>query len=402
LTFYQRTKLALTFRQLKYGFSLAFLPTQPILGDGTRLATFGLVKPIAFAEAVARKRWERHVFGSRNVISANGSILRIGQFGVGSIGIESIRLAASKPWAEVVGAVDVDPAKIGRSLAELTGLDELSDRYVYGSFRELWEKTDLQAILHTAGSSAETSINEIIPMARHGLTVASSCEQLLFPQLRAAEASNRLDSMCKAYGARVVGTGVNPGFVMDVLPICLSGITTNVQSVFAERVVNASTRRKPLQQKIGSGMRPEEFRQRFAAGAAGHAGFRESAALIAHCLGWTIDEMLETCEPVIAERPLVTAHFDVPPGMTCGLHQRVVVRSQGEQRIELDLKMYLDAEDPHDTVRIDGDPPVEALVKGGVAGDQATVAALVNSLPRLLRSSPGLHLMTDLPVPSWA
>ncbi len=336
------------------------------------------------------------------MISVNGSIVRIGQFGVGPIGIESIRLAASKPWAEVVGAVDVDPAKIGRNLAELTGLDELSDRYVYGSFRELWEETDPQAILHTAGSSAETSINEIIPMARHGLAVASSCEQLLFPQLRAAEASNRLDSTCREYGARVVGTGVNPGFVMDVLPVCLSGITTNVQSVFAERVVNASTRRKPLQQKIGSGMHPEEFRQRFAAGAAGHAGFRESAALIAHCLGWPIDEMLETCEPVIADRPLVTAYFDVPPGMTCGLHQRVVVVSQGVQRIELDLKMYLDAEDPHDAVRIDGDPPVEALVKGGVAGDRATVAALVNALPRLLRSSPGLHLMTDLPVPSWA
>lgn len=336
------------------------------------------------------------------MININGSTVRIGQFGVGPIGLESIRLVAKKPWAQVVGAVDVDPEKIGRSLGELTGLEELKDRFVYGSFEELWEETEPQAILHTAGSSAETSISQIAPMARHGLAIASSCEQLLYPELRAPESSHRLDVLCKRHGARVVGAGVNPGFVMDVLPVCLSGVTTNVRGVFVERVVNASTRRGPLQRKIGSGMDPEEFRQLFAAGAAGHAGFRESAALIAHCLGWPIDEMVETCEPVIAKSVIVTEHFDVPPGKTCGLHQRVVVKSDGEQRIELDLKMYLDAEDPHDAVRVDGDPPIEAIVKGGVAGDQATVAAIVNSVPRLLRSSPGLLLMTDLPVPSWA
>lgn len=335
------------------------------------------------------------------MISINGSTVRIGQFGVGPIGLSAIRLAAKKSWAEVVGAVDIDPEKVGKSLGQLTGLTELNDRYVYGSFEELWGKTDPQAMLHTAGSNAETSIGEIAPMAQRGLAVASSCEQLLYPRLRAPDAAHRLDLLCRDCGAKVVGTGVNPGFVMDVLPVCLSGVTTNVSGVFAERVVNASTRRRPLQQKIGSGMDPEEFRQKFADGAAGHAGFRESAALIAHCFDWPIDKIAETCEPVVADRPIVTEYFDVPPGKTCGLHQRVTVVSNGVQRIELDLKMYLDAEDPHDAVRIDGEPPIEALVKGGVAGDEATVAALVNSVPRLLRSSPGLLLMTELPVPSW-
>lgn len=336
------------------------------------------------------------------MININGNSVRIGQFGVGPIGLESLRLAAKKNWAEVVGAVDVDPEKIGKDLGDLTGLRELKGRYVYGSFEELWEDADPHAILHTAGSDANTSIDQISPMAQRGLAVASSCEQLLYPELRAPEAANRLDDLCKDSGAKVVGTGVNPGFVMDVLPVCLSGVTTNVRGVFAERVVDASTRRQPLQKKIGSGMDPDEFRSRFSEGKAGHAGFRESAALIAHCLAWPIDEIIETCEPMIAEKPIMTEHFSVPQGKTCGLHQRVSVISDGEQKIELDLKMYLEAINPHDAVRIDGDPPIEAVVRGGVAGDQATVAALINSVPRLLRSSPGLLLMTDLPVPSWA
>jgi hypothetical protein len=336
------------------------------------------------------------------VINISNGRLRLGQFGVGPIGAESIRLAASKPWAKVVGAVDIDPTIIGRSLGELTGLADLNDCYVYGSFEELWEAQQPEAILHTAGSSAESSIHEIEPMAERGLAVASSCEQLLYPRLQAAESSLRLDALCRKMGARVVGTGVNPGFVMDVLPVCLSGVTSNVQSVYAERVVNASSRRMPLQRKIGSGMDPQEFRQRFSAGKAGHAGFRESAALIAYCLRWPIDEIIETCEPVVAEKNITTAYFDVPRGMTSGIHQRVRVISEGVERIALDLQMYLDAENPHDTVRIDGEPPIEVYVKGGVAGDQATVAALVNSLPRLLRSPPGLLLMSDLPLPSWA
>lgn len=336
------------------------------------------------------------------MINISNGRLRLGQFGVGPIGVESIRLAASKPWVKVVGAVDIDPNVIGRSLGELTGIPELDDCRVYSSFEELWEAQQPEAILHTAGSSAESSIHQIEPMARHGLAIASSCEQLLYPQLRAAESSQRLDALCREMGARVVGTGVNPGFVMDVLPVCLSGVTSNVQRVYAERVVNASTRRLPLQKKIGSGLDPEEFSRRFSDGQAGHAGFRESAALIAYCLRWPIDEINETCEPVVAQRNITTAYFDVPRGMTCGIHQRVTVISEGVARIELDLQMYLDAENPHDMVCIDGEPPIEVFVKGGVAGDQATVAALVNSLPRLLRSPPGLLLMSDLPLPSWA
>ncbi len=199
-------------------------------------------------------------------------------------------------------------------------------------------------------------------------------------------------------GARVVGTGVNPGFVMDLLPVCMTGVSREVRAIHIQRVVNASTRRAPLQRKIGSGLAPAEFRRLFKQGKAGHAGLKESLALIAHCLGWLPKNIVETGEPVLADHNIRTQFLEVKKGQTCGLHQYAEAKVNGKVCLTLDLKMYLDAENPHDAVQIEGEP----IIQGGVAGDQATVAALVNTAPRLLQATPGLRLMTDLSVPRLA
>jgi len=326
--------------------------------------------------------------------------IKVAQFGLGPIGIECLRLAAEKPWIEVVGGVDIVPEKQGKPLGDVTGLAQLKGS-VYASFAALSKDVRPDVVLHTACSNAHQSIEQIEPIAEQGASVVSSCEELLFPQLRAPAAAARLDELCRRTGARVLGTGVNPGFSMDVLPVCLTGVSRTVDSIYAERVVNASTRRMPLQKKIGSGLEPDEFRELFRQGRAGHAGFRESLALIAHALGWSIPEIEETCEPVIAHRDIETKYFQVRKGLTCGLHQRAQGKVDGRTRIVLDLKMYLDAENPHDLVKITGDPPLEVLAQGGIAGDQATVAAVVNAIPRVLKAPPGLLLMTDIGVPAF-
>ena len=197
----------------------------------------------------------------------------------------------------------------------------------------------------------------------------------------------------------MVGTGVNPGFVMDVLPLCLTGVSREVRAIHVQRVVNASTRREPLQRKIGSGLPPAEFERRLRDGKAGHAGLRDSLALLAHGLGWKISEVVETGEAVVAEHDIKTRFFGVKKGQTCGLHQRAEGKRNGRVSLTLDLKMYLDAKDPCDAIQIEGDPPLDVVVRGGVAGDQATVAALLNTARRLLQAPPGLRLMTELSLP---
>jgi 4-hydroxy-tetrahydrodipicolinate reductase len=323
--------------------------------------------------------------------------IRIAQFGLGPIGAETLRLAATKPWAEIVGGIDIDAHKTGKDLGDLIQTKALRGKLVYHSLKELMSFRKPDLIFHTAVSKFKDAYGQIEPMARMGVSVVSSCEELLFPQLREPQLAAKLDRICKKSGARVVGTGVNPGFVMDLLPLCMTGVSREVRAIHVQRVVNASTRRAPLQRKIGSGLAPEEFRRLFKAGKAGHAGLKESLALIAHCLGWKTGRIVEMGDAVIAECDIQTQHLEVKQGQTCGLHQRAEAKMNGKVCLTLDLKMYLDAPKPHDAIQIEGEPLLDLVINGGVAGDQATVAALVNSAPRLLQARPGLLLVTDLP-----
>ena len=330
------------------------------------------------------------------------SKIKIAQFGLGPIGVETIKLAATKPWAEIVGGIDIDPSKVGKTLSEVTGVSSLGNAKVYGSLDELLKVAKPDVIFHTAVSKIKDAVAQVEPMARAGISVVSSCEELLYPPLREPDLARKLDLVCKEHGARVLGTGVNPGFVMDVVPVCLTGVCREVREIHVQRVVNAATRRGPLQKKIGSGWAPAEFERLFALGKAGHAGLKDSAALIAHCLGWQLEDLTETCEAMVADHDIKTPHVEVKKGQCCGLHQRAEAKVKGKLCLTLDLRMYLDAPNPHDACQIVGEPGLNLMLQGGVAGDGATVASLVNAAPRILKASPGLLLMTNIGVPSYA
>jgi hypothetical protein len=328
--------------------------------------------------------------------------IKVAQFGLGPIGLETLKLAANKPWAKIVGGIDINPAFIGKPLAKITGDKKVGPAKVYRSLEELLQVAKPDVIFHTAVSKVSTAYPQIEPIVRRGISVVSSCEELLYPALREPKLAAQLDAACRAGGARVLGTGVNPGFVMDVLPVCLTGVCRDVQVVHVQRVVDATTRRGPLQRKIGSGWTPAEFEKRFKAGTAGHAGLKESAALIAHALGWKLDELVETGKAMVALQDIKTPHVTVAKGQCCGIHQVAVGRIKGKVKITLDIKMYLQAPNPHDSVQIVGEPAINNIITTGVAGDGATVASLVNAAPRVLKAPPGLLLMTDIGVPSFA
>ena len=324
--------------------------------------------------------------------------IKVAQFGLGPIGVETLKLAATKPWIEIVGGVDIDPRKVGSSLTAVTGIKGLDNRKVYSSFEELAKVEKPDVVLHTAVSRMKQAVPQLAPIAKAGVSVVSSCEELLFPQLKNPQLATELDDICKKHGARVLGTGVNPGFVMDTLAVCLTGVCRSVERIEVDRVVNASLRREPLQRKIGSGLQPDEFRRLFREEKMGHVGLVESLALIAHALGWKIGKINEVCEPMIAKKHIRTEYIEVNENLCCGIHHRAEAAA-GDKALVLDLKMYLDAEDPRDAVKIIGDPPINAVLHGGVHGDRATVAALVNAVPVILKAPAGLLLMTDIAVP---
>lgn len=327
--------------------------------------------------------------------------VKVAQFGLGPIGLETLKLAAATPGLEVVGAVDCAPTMAGRTLTELTGLGSLDGLSVARDLEELFRETPPELILHTASSRVQEALTQIRLALELGVSVVSSCEELVYPALKVPGLSKEIDALCRHTGARVVATGVNPGFAMDVLPLCLTGVCQQVERIRVERVVDAAKRRQSWQAKIGCGQAREELAEKLRLGRAGHAGLPESVALIAHALGWSLDDIQQEGEPVLATRPVCSEFFTVDRGEVCGIHQRVVGSSGGRIVVELDLRLALGADDPHDRIEIDGTPPVVVVVPGGIAGDAATVATLINAVPRLLAAAPGLHLATDLTLPRW-
>jgi 4-hydroxy-tetrahydrodipicolinate reductase len=215
--------------------------------------------------------------------------------------------------------------------------------------------------------------------------------------------ARKLDRRAKEADVTVLGAGVNPGFVMDVLPLVLTSPCQEVRSIAISRVVDTSTRRMQLQIKTGAGLSPTEFRFRVSDGSIGHVGLRESLFMIAETMGWSLDEVKESIEPIIATRRWETGAFIVEKGRVAGVRQTAVAMAGNREAIRLDLQMALGAEQPRDSIVIDGKPPINLTIAGGIQGDQATAAIMVNLIPAVVKARSGLLTMRDLPfIPWWS
>lgn len=318
--------------------------------------------------------------------------LRVAVVGLGPIGREICRVVADRRWADVVAAVDVDPELEGRRLAEVAGLDSEVGVEVTPSLRE-----DCDLVAHATVSDLEAVAHQIVPHLEQGRSVVSTCEELAFPL--DDRIARRLEEAGRTGGATVLGTGVNPGFLLDALPAVLTVSCQSVEHLSAGRVVDASRRRSSLQEKIGAGREVEEWRRRRDAGEIRHVGLPESARLLSAAVGW--DDLAfsdEVIEPVTAGRPVSTDHVEVAEGEAAGVRQLVTGSRAGREVLRLELAMYVGAEEPRDTVRVRGVPPVEMTIRDGVHGDRATAGVVANMMPRVAAARPGLITMAEPPL----
>lgn len=325
--------------------------------------------------------------------------IRVVQFGLGPIGQACVKVLMQKPAVELVGAIDIDPMKSGRDIGEVCGLKNPVGATVRSEAAAALAEWRPQVVVHTTSSFLDKIEDQLAQIIRSGCHIVSSSEELFFPVERDPEFCNRIDALAKQHNVAVVATGVNPGFTMDVLPLCLSGVCTNVKAIKISRIGDASNRRLPFQQKIGAGMTRAEFRKRLAAGGFGHIGLRESAQIVANTLGWKIESYKGTLQPVIAMRRVKTKYLTVEEGQVAGIHQALRCKIAGKDALVFDWKMFVGAKETYDGVEISGDPPINMRIHGGVFGDTGTIGALVNTVPKVLNAAPGLRTMTDLPVP---
>jgi|SRR5581483_2219542 len=327
--------------------------------------------------------------------------VRVIHVGLGPVGAAIARQVAARPGLASVAAVDVDPGKAGRDLAELTGAPAPAGIVVSGDLARTLKKARADVAVLSTGSSLEAVLPQIEAILEAGTSIVSTCEELSYPGYAHLRIARRIHARAKRRRAAVLAAGVNPGFAMDALPIALTAVCGRVDRIRVNRVQDASLRRLPFQQKIGAGLAPEEFRKRAEERAVGHVGFTESVAMIADALGWRLDRITDRVQPRIADAPVSSGLLAVAAGEVCGIVQDAAGFRNGEPVIALHMEAYLGAPASYDEVRIDGTPPVAMRIEGGIHGDLATASIVVNSIPKVLAAPPGLHTMRDLPLPSF-
>jgi hypothetical protein len=327
--------------------------------------------------------------------------IRVVHFGLGPIGAAIAQAVASRPGFKIVGGIDSDPAKAGRDLGDVADLrgGRIGVKVEPDASRLKKMKPDV--VVLCTNSSMKAVMPQLESILKAKVPIVSTTEELAYPVYTNVRQAAKIHKWAKKAKVAVLGTGVNPGFVMDALPIALTAACQRVDRISITRIQDARNRRLPFQQKIGAGLTTEQFQKRVDDGSIRHVGFTESIAMIADSLGWTLDRISDRVEPKLAQVTISSEYLAVDPGYVCGIVQEGIGYRKKEPVIRLYMEAYLGAPEPLDAIEIDGLPRLSVRIPGGIHGDTATAAMVVNSIPKIVDAEPGLHTMLDMPLPSF-
>lgn len=328
--------------------------------------------------------------------------IKIILYGVGAVGSLIAKSLLEKEGVDLVGAIDIAKDKVGRDLGEVLGTDRKLGIKVSEDTDDLLSKVEADIAIHATSSFLKDTYPQIASIMKHGVKVVSTCEELSYPYYAETEIAKELDALAKKHNTTVLGTGINPGFLMDTLVIALTAPCKRIERIEATRVMDAATRRLPFQKKIGAGLTVEEFRRKIEnKQITGHVGLEQSIAMVADAIGWRLDKItVDPVEPIIAKKPVKSKDIEVKVGGVAGLRQKAQGLMKNRKVIVLDFQAYIGAEEEYDAVTIEGIPNIKQKIQPCVHGDIGTIAMVINAIPKVINAPPGLLTMKDLPVPS--
>ncbi len=327
--------------------------------------------------------------------------IKVLHYGLGPIGAAVVKQVADRRGFRIVGAVDIDPAKVGRDLGEVAGVGRALRVKVSSDAKKTIKATKPDVVVLCTLSSLKQVLPQIEEILKLKVPIVSTTEELAYPIGANMKYARAIHAMAKKAKVAVLGTGVNPGFTMDALPITLTGVCERVDSIRVDRVQDARVRRLPFQQKIGAGLTREQFQKKVDDSSVRHVGLAESVSMIADAMGWKLDRITDEIHPKMATETVSSEYLAVDAGYVCGIVQDGVGYRSGQPVITLHLEAYLGAPESFDAVEISGSPRIRSKVAGGIHGDVATASITVNSIPKILQVAPGLHTMRDMPIPSY-
>lgn len=331
--------------------------------------------------------------------------IRVLILGTGQMGAGIARLLLKRQGLELVGAFARRAERSGMDLGPAIGLERELGIPISTDLPSLIQHKRPEVAIHATCSTVDDAMGEISTLVNHGVHVISIAEEMAYPVASSPAFAEEIHWLAVGKQVSVLGTGINPGFVLDLLIIALSGVCSDIQAIRAQRINDLTPFGPSVLNTQGVGLTPAAFHDGVAAGTvAGHIGFVQSIHMIANALGWEIERIEQNREPIISEVRRVTPFVTVEPGLSAGcLHTAVAYRA-GEPLITLihpqQVQPQLAGVKTCDSVEITGTPNVSLSGSPEIGGGEGTIGLAVNMIPRVLNATPGLHCMADLPVPS--
>jgi 4-hydroxy-tetrahydrodipicolinate reductase len=331
--------------------------------------------------------------------------IRVVSYGIGVIGQRLARHILKREGVEIVGAVDINPDILGKDLGRIIGAEELGVS-ISKDADMILEETEPDIVCHTTLSYLRQTFEQFRQIINHGVDVISTCEELSYPYatVEGTRYAEKLDRLAKDKGATLLGTGINPGFLMDTLPTFLTGVCEEVEEIIITRQMDAATRRIPFQKKIGAGMTVAEFKRSIEENKiTGHVGLEQSIQMIADALGWALSGIrVSPVEPVVLGHDVASEAVTVPTGHNAGSKQKAFGILNGNPVITMDFRAFIGAPEEYDGIEIKGIPPINQKISPCVHGDHGTIAITTNMIPHVVNAKSGLLTMLDMPIPHYS
>lgn len=321
--------------------------------------------------------------------------IKIIQIGMGPLGLKIAKMINERNGVETVAAVDINPDLSGQDLATLYGGASTGVK-ISNDLAATVAATQPDVAVLTTVSDMQRITSQVKSIINLGLPIVSTCEELSHPWEEAPKTAKEIDELAKVKGVAVLGTGVNPGFLMDSFPTTLTAVCQGVEHVRVNRYQDARYRRIPFQKKIGAGLTLEQFEQKKQEGTLRHVGLTESMQMLAKRMGWQLTKTEDIIKPIVADQLIETDAMTIPAGNAMGVEQFGNGYVGDEVKIKLHFRAAVGEPESYDEILITGTPNLHSKIHGGVNGDIATGAITINSIPRVLEARPGLRTMMDI------
>jgi 2,4-diaminopentanoate dehydrogenase len=324
--------------------------------------------------------------------------------GLGAMGSGMAKMLLQKKGVKIVAAIDSHEGKIDKDLSEVLGLEEKLNIKVSGDFHKAISATKADIVILAINSFVKAVYPYIKFIVENKMNCITIAEEMAYPYTADINLADDMDRLAKENGVTILGTGVNPGFVLDTLIITLSAACRSIHSITASRVNDLSPFGTTVMKTQGVGTTVEEFERGIKDGSiVGHVGFQQSIPMIAKTLGIEIDEIIETREPIVSNTYRETPYIQVEPGMVAGCAHIGYGMKNGKAVITLEHPQQIQPQnegvDTGDYIYIKGDPDLHMSIKPETPGGIGTIAVAINMIPQVIASASGLKTMMDLPLP---